>query len=170
MKDEGLYHISNGFFSKLNYLYLLGNNISSKGIQYLVKSEFVNNLVILNLSENRNIGVIGIRIMNEHKGWSKLNTLNLNATGLTNEAIKYLREAEMPKLKQLNIIGNKFTDAGKTNINVLRLNHIHVCYRTQAERDKEIEKAKKEMMKEKQKEEKKIKKIIKTKFKKNIKI
>ena len=67
IKDEGLQHISNGSFSKLNYLYLMGNNISYKGIQYLVKAEFVNNLVILNLSENRKIGDMGIRIMKSIK-------------------------------------------------------------------------------------------------------
>lgn len=97
--DEGLNHIANGFFSKLNYLYLFHNNISVEGIKFLVKAEFVNNLVILSLSENPNIGDTGVRIMKEHKGWSKLNTLNLNSTGLTDEALKYLGEASMPKLK-----------------------------------------------------------------------
>ena len=138
--DEGLNHIANGFFSKLNYLYLFHNNISVEGIKYLVKAEFVNNLVILSLSENPNIGDSGIRIIKEHKGWGKLNTLNLNATGLTDDALKYLGEASMPKLKKLNILGNKFTENGKPNINGLRMNHIHVCYRTKAEREKEKKK------------------------------
>ena len=138
--DEGLNHIANGFFSKLNYLYLFHNNISVEGIKYLVKAEFVNNLVVLSLSENPNIGVTGVRIIKEHKGWSKLNTLNLNATGLTDVALGYLGEASMPKLKKLNILGNKFTENGKPSINGLRMNHIHVSYRTQAERDKEKKK------------------------------
>ena len=145
--DEGLNHIANGFFSKLLYLYLFHNNISVEGIKYLVKAEFVNNLIILSLSENPNIGDSGVRIIKEHKGWNKLNTLNLNATGLTDDALKYLGEASMPKLKKLNILGNKFTDNGKPNINGLRMNHIHVCYRTQAERDKEKEKRKNEIKK-----------------------
>ena len=145
--DEGLNHIANGFFSKLLYLYLFHNNISVEGIKYLVKAEFVNNLIILSLSENPNIGDSGIRIIKEHKGWSKLNTLNLNATGLTDDALKYLGEASMPKLKKLNILGNKFTDSGKPSINGLRMNHIHVSYRTQAERDKEKEKRKNEAKK-----------------------
>ena len=50
----------------------------------------------------------------------------------------------MPKLKKLNILGNKFTDNGKPSINGLRMNHIHVSYRTEAERQKEREKKKKE--------------------------
>jgi Ran GTPase-activating protein (RanGAP) involved in mRNA processing and transport len=145
--DEGLNHIANGFFSKLLYLYLFHNNISVEGIKYLVKAEFVNNLIILSLSENPNIGDSGIRIIKEHKGWSKLNTLNLNATGLTDDALKYLGEASMPKLKKLNILGNKFTDSGKPSINGLRMNHIHVSYRTQAERDKEKERRKNEAKK-----------------------
>ena len=65
----------------------MGNNISSKGIQYLMKAEFVNNLITLNLSENRQIGDIGITIMKDHKEWSKLQTLDLNATGLTDDAL-----------------------------------------------------------------------------------
>ena len=138
--DEGLNHIANGFFSKLNYLYLFHNNISVEGIKYLVKAEFVNNLIILSLSENPNIGDSGIRIIKEHKGWAKLNTLNLNATGLTDDALKYLGESSMPKLKKLNILGNKFTENGKPHINGLRMNHIHVSYRTQAEREKEKKK------------------------------
>ena len=142
--DEGLNHIANGFFSKLNYLYLFHNNISVEGIKYLVKAEFVNNLIVLSLSENPNIGDTGVRIIKEHKGWSKLNTLNLNATGLTDIALQYLGEASMPKLKKLNILGNKFTESGKPSINGLRMNHIHVSYRTDAERQKERKKKEKE--------------------------
>ena len=140
--DEGLNHIANGFFSKLNSLYLFHDNISVEGIKHLVKAEFVNNLIILSLSENPNIGDSGVRIMKEHKGWNKLSILNLNYTGLTDIALGYLGEASMPKLKKLNIQGNKFTDQGKASINALRMNHIHVSYRTEAERQKERERNK----------------------------
>ena len=115
----------------------MGNNISSEGIQYLVKAEFVNNLVILDLSANRQIGDMGIRIMKDNKGWGKLNALILNEAGLTDVSLAYLGEANMPKLKKLNIVGNKFTKAGKPCINAFRMNHIQVNYRTQAEREKE---------------------------------
>jgi hypothetical protein len=142
--DEGLNHIANGFFSKLNYLYLFHNNISVEGIKYLVKAEFANNLIILSLSENQNIGDSGVRIIKEHKGWNKLNTLNLNATGLTDLALRYLGESSMPKLKKLNLLGNKFTSVGKASINGLRMNHVHVTYRTESERQKDREKKKKE--------------------------
>ena len=137
--DEGLNHIANGFFSKLNSLYLFHDNISVEGIKYLVKAEFVNNLIILSLSENPNIGDTGVRIMKEHKGWNKLSILNLNYTGLTDIALGYLGEASMPKLKKLNIQGNKFTETGRASINALRMNHIHVSYRTEAERQRERE-------------------------------
>ena len=152
--DEGLNHIANGFFSKLNSLYLFHDNISAEGIKYLVKAEFVNNLIILSLSENPNIGDTGVRHMKEHKGWAKLSILNLNYTGLTDVALDYLGKSSMPKLKKLNIQGNKFSEQGKANINALRMNHIHVSYRTEAERQKERQKKNKEKEKEKEKEKK----------------
>ena len=152
--DEGLNHIANGFFSKLNSLYLFHDNISAEGIKYLVKAEFVNNLIILSLSENPNIGDIGVRHMKEHKGWAKLSILNLNYTGLTDVALDYLGKSSMPKLKKLNIQGNKFSEQGKANINALRMNHIHVSYRTEAERQKERQRKNKEKEKEKEKEKK----------------
>lgn len=126
--DGGILNISKGFFSRLLYLYLMNNKISYKGIEHLVKGEFISNLIILTLDENKKIGDKGIKIMKEHKGWNKLNTLNLNKTGLSDDALKYLGESCMPKLKILNITGNKFTDRGKPSINGLRMNHIHVCY------------------------------------------
>ena len=87
--DEGLYHISNGFFSKLNSFYLDNNSITSEGIKHLVKSEFIYNLIILSLSDNKKIGDIGIRYMKEHKGWGKLSILNIDHTGLTDLAMDY---------------------------------------------------------------------------------
>ena len=152
--DEGLNHIANGFFSKLNSLYLFHDNISAEGIKYLVKAEFVNNLIILSLSENPNIGDTGVRHMKEHKGWAKLSILNLNYTGLTDVALDYLGKSSMTKLKKLNIQGNKFSEQGKANINALRMNHIHVSYRTEAERQKERQRKNKEKEKEKEKEKK----------------
>ena len=98
---------------------------------------------------------MGIRFMKEHRGWNELTTLNLNTTGLTYFDLTYLGEATMPKLKRINIIGNKFTDIGKIIINGLRMNHISVNYLTQAEREeyKEYEERRKEIIiKEKQKE------------------
>ena len=156
--DEGLNHIANGFFTKLNSLYLFHDNISAEGIKYLVKAEFVNNLIILSLSENPNIGDTGVRHMKEHKGWAKLSILNLNYTGLTDVALDYLGKSSMPKLKKLNIQGNKFSENGKANINALRMNHIHVSYRTEAERQKERQRKNKEKEKEKDKEKEKVKK------------
>ena len=141
IRDEGLNHIVNGYFSRLNYLYISNNNISSDGIKYLVKAEFVNNLIILSLSGNPKIGDSGIKIMKDHKGWGKLSILSLNNSGLTDVSLSYLGESSMPKLKQLNIQGNKFTETGKASIHALRMNHIYVSYRAEAE-EKEEEKEK----------------------------
>ena len=126
--DEGLNHIAYGFFCSLDTLHICNNNIKSIGIKFLVKAEFVNNLIILSLSENRKIGDEGIGHMKEHKGWEALKKLNLDYTGLTDIALDYLTRASMPKLENLNIIGNKFTEVGNSFIYTLRMNHIKVNY------------------------------------------
>jgi len=143
--DEGLFHLMNGYFSKLNVLYLYHDNISSEGIKYLAKSSFINNLLLLSLSENPKIGDTGVRYMKEHNKWENLAILNLNYAGLTDISLEYIIQSSMTKLKKLNIQGNKFTDQGKTFINNLRMNHIHVSYKTEAERKKEKEKKQKIM-------------------------
>ena len=56
---------------------------------------------------------------------------------MTDDALRYLGEDFLPKLKKLNILGNKFTEAGKPAINGLRMNHIHVNYKSEQERQKE---------------------------------
>ena len=127
--DEGLNHISNGNFSKLNSLHLSRNYITSEGIRNLVKAEFIKNLTVLSLSDNRKIGDTGIRYIKEHKGWGKLTILNLDLTGLTDISLTYLREASMPKLKELNIIDNKFTENGKASFNAIAMNKIKINYK-----------------------------------------
>ena len=127
--DEGLRHISNGFFWRLSYLYLSNNFISSEGIKHLVRAEFINNVIELTLDDNIKIGDNGIKIIKEHKGWNKIKVLSLNKTGLTDISLGYFGESSMPKLKDLIIKGNNFSDQGKAMIFTLRLNHIHVSYR-----------------------------------------
>ena len=78
--------------------------------------------------------------MTEFKGWDNLNILNLNFSGLTDISLNYLAQSDMPKLKKLNIQGSKIGEQGRSCINALRMNHIHVTYRTEAERRKEREK------------------------------
>ena len=132
--DEGLKHISNSFYSKLNILCLFNNNISSKGIKYLVKYEFINNLIILTLSENRKICDNGIKYIKEHKGWNQLTKLNLDFTGLTDISLDYISQFSMCKLKKLNIQGNKFTNNATKFANIQRGIHIQVNCRTIDER------------------------------------
>ena len=136
--DEGVGYLTDGlYFNKLCHLCLFHNNISDYGIEFLVKANFINNLIYLSLSENERIGDKGVRIMKEYKGWDKLNTLSLNMTGITDEALKYLSEAFMPKLKKLNILKNRFTNKAIPIIKGLRNNNIRVCYRFHGEKEKE---------------------------------
>jgi len=138
--DEGLNHIVNGFFRKLSELYLDNNSITSVGIKYLIKAEFINNIIILSLSDNKKIGDTGIKYMKEHKGWENLSILNINHTGITDLALDYIGNASMPKLKKLYIRDNKFTEMAKANINALRMNHIWVYYKNEKEEDNENQK------------------------------
>ena len=143
--DEGLSHIANGFFNKLTSLFLFHNNISYNGIASLCKADFIRNLMILSLSENPNITDDGVRIIKEAKNWTRLNTLNLNATGLTDAAVNYLTNSSMPKLRKLSLVGNKFTSGIQPSISALKLNKVKVEYLSAEEkkkRDKEKQKKK----------------------------
>ena len=77
--------------------------------------------------------------MKNQKIWDNLNTLNLNACGITVIGLGYLLDAFMPKLKKLNILANNFSKIEKTKqiVNQLRSKYIQVSYRTQKEREKE---------------------------------
>ena len=164
--DDGLKNLVYGSFSELKELYLFHNNITFAGIKYLIEADFVGKLEILSLSENPKIGDLGILFMTENeekKVWNNLNTLSLYDTGLHDIALKFLGPPSMPQLKHLNIKGNKFTESAKTTINELRMNHIHVVYRSQAERDKDNKRKEKEKEKEKENEKEKIKKEGKNK-------
>ena len=46
----------------------------------------------------------------------------------------------MPKLRKLNVQGNKFTSTGKASMDALRLNQVHISFRTQSEKQKLKEK------------------------------
>ena len=133
--DEGVNYIANGSFKRLNCLHLSNNSITSEGIKSLVKAEFINNLIILSLSENK-IGDSGMRFIKEHKKWKKLKILNLESIGLTDIGLNYLSIASnsMLKLKELNLKDNKFTDIGNPSINALRMNHIYLILKPGDER------------------------------------
>ena len=126
--DEGVNYIANGSFKRLNCLHLSNNSITSEGIKSLVKAEFINNLFVLSLSENKKIGDSGVRLIKEHKEWKKLKILNLESIGLTDIGLNYLSIASdsMPKLKELNLKDNKFTVIGNPSMNALRMNHIYL--------------------------------------------
>ena len=140
--DEGLNHIANGFFNKLTSLFLFHNNISYNGIASLCKADFIRNLMILSLSENPNITDDGVRIIKEAKNWTRLNTLNLNSTGLTDAAVNYLTNSSMPKLRKLSLIGNKFTNGIEPSISALKLNRVKVEYLSPEEKRKRAKKKK----------------------------
>lgn len=151
LEDEGLYHISNGCFNNLAHLFIFHNKITFGGIKYLVNANFSNNLTILSLSENPEIGDKGIKYMTKHKGWEKLTILNLNFVGLTDISIEFFIQAYLPKLRCLNIKGNNLTNIGLEKINALRLNNIKVRYRTKAEVKKDLKEQEKKMKEKKKK-------------------
>ena len=85
--------------------------------------------MLLSLDDNIKIGEPEIKIIMEHKNWIKLRLLSLNNTGLTDISLAYLGESKMSKLKFLYIKGNNFNESGKSSIDALRMNNIHVEYR-----------------------------------------
>jgi Leucine-rich repeat (LRR) protein len=66
--------------------------------------------------------------------------LNLSHTGITDISLEYLVQSSMPKLRKLNVQGNKFTSTGKASMDALRLNQVHISFRTQSEKQKLKEK------------------------------
>ena len=66
--------------------------------------------------------------------WANLNTLYLNSTGLGDKSIQYFLESRMPKLKSLNIIGNRFSNNGRKKINELIDKGIDTIYKPKEEK------------------------------------
>lgn len=126
--DEGISHIANAIFSSLEQLFLFHNNISSEGIKSLCKADFIPNLLILSLSENPSITDEGCKIIKENKNWSRLAILNLNRTGLTDEAVKLLSNSAMPNLKKIQLKGNNFTDGILDKIQAWKLTGLSIEY------------------------------------------
>lgn len=107
--DEGIAHIANANFSVLEQLFLFHNNISSNGVKSLCKASFIPTLIILSLSENPQITDEGCKYIRDQKGWNCLTILNLNRTGLTNNAIEILSKCVMPNLRKIHLVGNSIT-------------------------------------------------------------
>lgn len=107
--DEGIAHISNANFSVLEQLFLFHNNISSNGVKSLCKASFIQTLIILSLSENPQITDEGCKYIRDEKTWNRLTILNLNRTGLTNNAIEILSKCVMPNLRKIHLVGNAIT-------------------------------------------------------------
>lgn len=126
--DEGISHIANASFVSLEHLFLFHNNISSAGVQSLCRADFIPNLVILSLSENPQITDDGCKHLKNYKNWKNLTILNLNLTGLTDEAVKILMKCPMPKLKKILLMGNSFTKNIEGDIQAWSLNNIQIEY------------------------------------------
>lgn len=107
--DEGTAHISNANFSVLEQLFLFHNNISSNGVKSLCNANFISTLIILSLSENPQITDEGCKYIRDQKAWNCLTILNLNRTGLTNNAIEILSKCVMPNLRKIHLVGNSIT-------------------------------------------------------------
>lgn len=126
--DEGISHIANASFASLEQLFLFHNNISSVGVKSLCKADFIPNLVILSLSENPQISDEGCKYMRENKNWKSLTILNLNRTGLTDEAINILMNTAMPSLRKIHLIGNNFSRNVDRTIQSWTLGNVQVEY------------------------------------------
>ena len=131
--DEGVNYLSTSSFENLNYLYLFHCDLSFRGIAYLKYAKFIPNLKTLSLSENPNIKDDGIKTI-KSLYWANLNTLYLNSTGLGDKSIQYFLESRMPKLKSLNIMGNRFSNNGRKKINELIDKGIDTIYKPKEEK------------------------------------
>ena len=126
--DEGLFHLSNAVLNELEQLFLFHNNISKSGVEALCKADFAQNLVVLSLSENQNIKDDGVQCFEKQKNWKRLMILNLNRTGLTDQAVKYLIGSIMPNLKKIHLKGNNFTNEISHEISAWKLNGVMIDY------------------------------------------
>ena len=136
-KQENFFNINNNnFFLYVGYflppylslssLNLSNNNISSEGIKYLMKSEFISKLRFLSLDDNLKIGDTGIKIISEQKSLTNLEILNLQRTGLTDISLAYIENSKFWKLTNLGLGGNNFASVGNVLIENLEMNNIEV--------------------------------------------
>ena len=126
--DEGVSHIANGSFNELEQLFLFHNNISKIGVDYLCKADFIRNIVVLSLSENPQIGNEGCKAIGATKNYRNLTILNLNRTGLTDEAITILMNCPLPCLRKIHLHGNVFSEKGIANFQTWRLSDVIIEY------------------------------------------
>ena len=103
----------------LEQLFLFHNNISYVGIEHLCKADFIQSLVILSLSENPQITNEGCKHIGNTKNFKNLTILNMNRTGLTDEAITSLMSCPLPNLRKIHLHGNTFTEKGTSNFQSL---------------------------------------------------
>lgn len=139
--DEGISHIANASYASLEQLFLFHNNISSVGVQSLCKADFIPTLIILSLSENPQITDEGYRHLKNYKNWRCLTILNLNRTGLTDEAVKILMKCPMPNLRKIHLMGNSFTKNIEGDIQAWSLNNIQIEYDNKKTKHKKKKKA-----------------------------
>lgn len=126
--DEGISHIANANFNMLEQLFLFHNNISYVGIEHLCKADFIQSLVILSLSENPQITNEGCKHIGNTKNFKNLTILNMNRTGLTDEAITSLMSCPLPNLRKIHLHGNTFTEKGTSNFQSWRLSEVQIEY------------------------------------------
>ena len=64
----------------------------------------------------------------QNKNWKSLTILNLNRTGLTDEAINILMNTAMPSLRKIHLIGNNFSRNVDRTIQSWTLGNVQVEY------------------------------------------
>ena len=124
--DNGLIHLSSAPFNNLEQLFLFHNDLSYISIDYLCKADFAPNLIVLSLCENPLIKDEGIKSFKKQSNWRRLTVLNLNITGITDNAIKSLTESIMPSLRIIRLQKNNLTSDIINDISGWEMNGITV--------------------------------------------
>ena len=107
LNDESIKDLNLIKAQQLKELYLDGNKITKIGLLNFSKTNIINQISILSLSNNINIKDEGILAFVKSKELLNLNTIYINNIGITDSSIRYIFE---------NVKNIKFIDARKNTI------------------------------------------------------
>ena len=118
--DEGIEYLSKGPFLNLKYLYLYHNNLTNISIIHILESIFIDTLVLLDISDNPNIGNEGIIYIKEKMKKNSnvlknLKHLHLSYININDKALEEIKTINFPKLKKLVLNGIKFSNFENIN-------------------------------------------------------
>ena len=104
----------------MQYLYLFHNNLTNKGVNFILKSIFIDTLILLDLADNPNIDNEGVNYIKEKTGKNSnvlknLKSLNLSYVNINDKAAEIISDINFQKLKQLSLKGIKFENFDNVN-------------------------------------------------------